>query len=220
MPNKGYKHTDEAREKIRKARAKQIMTPESNKKRSETQKGRKFSKESLRKMSLATIERFKDKRNHPNYGKTPSQEQREKMRRKLKGITLNQRFSPERTEEIRKKIRNARAKQVFPLVDSSIERKIQDFLDQLGIEYFTHKQMNIQHSYQCDIFIPSLNLIIETDGVHWHKYPIGNEIDIIRTQELLDKGFRVLRFWETEINAMELYDFVNKLEVMIQKWDN
>jgi very-short-patch-repair endonuclease/ribosomal protein L40E len=104
-----------------------------------------------------------------------------------------------------------RKTQVFPLKDTSIEVKIQNFLQQLKIEYFTHKYMNINHGYQCDIFIPSMNLVIECDGNYWHKYPTGTEIDHVRTKELIEKGFKVLRLWEFEIKKMGLDDFRMKL---------
>lgn len=115
-----------------------------------------------------------------------------------------------------KKIREARAIQVFPMIDSKIEVKIQNFLEKMGIEYFTHKHIKeIEHSYQCDILIPSMNLIIECDGDYWHKYPIGKEIDHIRTKELLEKGFKVLRLWECEIKKLRINSFRKILE---RKW--
>lgn len=117
----------------------------------------------------------------------------------------------ERRKEISKTIKKSRAKQIFPLKDSSIEIKIRNFLDELKMEYFQHKYINIKHSYQCDFFIPSLNLIIEVDGNYWHRYPTGTEIDHIRTKELIEKGFKVLRLWEQEIKDMSLNDF--KMEV-------
>lgn len=110
------------------------------------------------------------------------------------------------------KIKDARAKQVFPIKDTKIEVKIQNFLQQLSIEYFTHKYMNIDHSYQCDIFIPSINMVIECDGSYWHKYPIGTDIDHIRTSELIQKGFKVLRLWEQEIINMNVNTFKNILD--------
>ena len=110
--------------------------------------------------------------------------------------------------EVKEKISKSRAKQITPIKDTTIEVKIQNFLKQLNIEYFTHQYMNIEHSYQCDILIPSLNLVIECDGDYWHKYPIGREIDKIRTSELIEKGFKVLRLWENEIRAMNLNNFV------------
>jgi len=112
----------------------------------------------------------------------------------------------------REAVKKSRAKQIFPKVDSSIEVKIQNFLKQLGIEFFTHQYMNIKHGYQCDILIPSKNLVIECFGNYWHKYPYGTEIDIQRCNELREKGFRVFVFWEKEIKVMELNDFRNKIK--------
>jgi len=37
------------------------------------------------------------------------------------------------------------------------------------------------------------------------------ERDKLRTQELQEAGFRVLRLWENEIRAMELNYFITKL---------
>jgi len=111
------------------------------------------------------------------------------------------------------KIKAARKKQILPVKDTSIEVKIQNFLKKLGIEYFTHQYMKIEHGYQCDVLIPSINLVIECDGDYWHKYPIGNDVDHIRTSELLEKGFKVLRLWECEINEMGLVEFKERLNL-------
>ena len=108
-------------------------------------------------------------------------------------------------------VRGFRYKLKIPKKDSSIEVKIQKFLKELGIEFFTHQYMKIEHGYQCDILIPSMNLVIEADGDYWHKYPIGNDIDHIRTRELISNGFKVLRLWEFEIKEMNINDFKNKL---------
>ena len=116
------------------------------------------------------------------------------------------------SKETREKHRIFRSTQIFPMKDTSIEVKIQNFLKQLKIEFFTHQYIKeIKHAYQCDILIPSLNLVIECDGDYWHKYPIGNDIDHIRTSELLSKGFKVLRLWENEIKVMDLDGFKKKL---------
>jgi very-short-patch-repair endonuclease len=118
------------------------------------------------------------------------------------------------TEGAKFKIKQARANQVFPVKDSKPEVIIQKVLNELNIEFITHKYMReIKHSYQCDIFIPKFNLIIEIDGDYWHgnennlKYKVLNERqlksrkrDKIRTKELQEVGFHVLRLWESEIN--------------------
>ena len=125
--------------------------------------------------------------------------------------------------ETRRKMKEHRATQIFPLKDSKPEIKIQNFLEQLGITFLTHKYIKIEHSYQCDIFIPSMNFIIECDGNYWHGHPSipikkltkriikSREIDNLRTKELQEQGFRVLRLWESDIKKMNLNDFINKL---------
>ena len=207
----GKHHSEEARRKICLARAKQVITQESNNKRSETQKGRIFSKGSKEKMKQHAFKRFSDKRNHPNFGKPRSQETKDKISNLFKGIPFDERYGREYSKQIRTKIKKAREKQIFPIKDSSIEIKIQNFLKELKIEFFTHQRINIKHSYQCDILIPSMNLVIECDGMYWHKYPTGKEIDHIRTKELISKGFKVLRLWEFEIKNMKLNKFKEKL---------
>lgn len=117
-----------------------------------------------------------------------------------------------RGELIRQKIRLARAKQIFPFLDTKIEVKIQNFLTQLNIEFKRHKPiLDIEHCYNCDIYIPSLNMVIEADGDYWHQYPNGNNIDHIRNDELKVKGYNVLRLWERDIKVMSLNDFKEKL---------
>lgn len=127
------------------------------------------------------------------------------------------------SQESIKKIKEARANQIFPKQDTSIEIKIQNFLKQLRIEFFTHQYMKIDLAYRCDIFIPSLNLIIECDGDYWHgnpdKFPNLNKMqleqieeDKLRTQQLLEKGYNVIRLWENEIRKMKINDLKIKLE--------
>ena len=57
-----------------------------------------------------------------------------------------------------------------------------------------------------------MNMVIECDGNYWHSYPTGTEIDNIRTKELIEKGFKVLRLWEFEIKDMDLDKFKDKLK--------
>ena len=168
--------------------------------------GKKHSEETKRIMSES-----RRGKKHPFYGKHHSKETKENISKALKGRKLEELHSKEKVEEIRNKIKEARAKQIFPIKDTLIEVKIQNFLKQLGIEFFTHQRMNIKHSYQCDILIPSKNLVIECDGDYWHNYPTGTDIDHIRTSELLKSGFRVLRLWEFEIKDMELNYFKEKI---------
>jgi len=121
-------------------------------------------------------------------------------------------------------VRKMRDKIKIPKKDSTIEIKIQDFLTLLKVEFVTHKYINLEYAYQCDIFIPSLNLVIETDGDYWHgnpkMYPINKlnerqigqrKRDISRTKELLEKGYKVIRIWENEVRKITLEDFKEKI---------
>lgn len=112
--------------------------------------------------------------------------------------------------------------------------KIQHFLKQLKIEFITHNYMRITNAYQCDILIPSLNLIIECDGDFFHcnprfysdnyvRFPKGKDKrtakmvwdrDEIRTRELEKSGYRIIRLWESEIKKMNLNDFENRLNLL------
>jgi len=142
---------------------------------------------------------------------------------------------PKSEETIRKqKMSIIKSGRVTPTKDTSIEIKIQNFLKQLRIKFLTHQYTNIQHNYQCDILIPVQEgimqpTIIECDGDAFHynpkKYNKDDRIfkdgktaeeqwnlDNARTQELIEKGFRVIRLWEHEIKVMDLNKFDNTLK--------
>ncbi len=176
--------------------------------------GKKRAKLIKKKIGIAMLGRevpleLRKRINESEKGKFVSKETKEKIRLSKIG-ELNSMFGRKQS----KKWHEMRKNMVLPKKDSTIEVKIQNFLKQLGIEFFTHQYMKIEQGYQCDILVPSKNLVIECDGIYWHKYPIGRKRDIIRTQELLDKGFKVLRFWESEIRVITLPEFKNKLEVI------
>lgn len=137
-----------------------------------------------------------------------TREVKEKIRKTMMSNSKLRKQLSERMKETRKKI-------ILPKKDTSIEVKIQNFLKELGIDFFTHQYMKIEHGYQCDILIPSMNLVIECDGDYWHKYPVGNDVDHFRTKELIEKGFKVLRLWENEIRVMDVNRFQNKLRNII-----
>ncbi|MEK6881020.1 MAG: DUF559 domain-containing protein [Nanoarchaeota archaeon] len=194
---RGVAHKEETKRKIGEKNKNNL---EAHKKISETRK--KLISEGKIKISVPNSRG----ENNGMYGKFHSKETKIKMsefRKKLNRDNLNLRIN---YKEMRKNWS-------IPKKDTSIEIKIQKFLKELNIEFFTHQYIKeIEHGYQCDILIPSMNLVIECFGDYWHKYPIGREIDVIRTKELLEKGFKLLVFWEKEINLMELNEFKNKLK--------
>lgn len=217
---KGHKHTEETKQKIRLARAKQVFSDEVNTKRSETLKGRVFSEESKEKMRQHALKRFADKKNHPFYDKKRPEVGLINSK-KFKGITYDQRHGKKKSQEIRKRISDKRAIQIFPKEDTKIELKIQGFLEQLQIEYIKHFYMkHIKSHYRCDIFIPSKNLVIECDGRWWHGDPRYYDQkaltekqkeqkirDKLRTDQLVQQGYEVIRLWEDDIKNLDIIKF-------------
>jgi len=202
--NKSKNPSTETKNKISISVKKLMENPENRKRISESTKKK-----------LNTFE-VKEKLRISHIGKKHSEESKEKQRMNAKinpnygtrGKTFPKELYPEWGW------RKTRKNQIFPIKDTKIEVKIQNFLDIQQIEYFIHKYINIEHGYQCDIYVPSLNLVIECDGDYWHKYPIGREIDRMRTSELIEKGFKVLRLWECEIKNMSLEEFKLKLNTL------
>jgi len=157
----------------------------------------------LRRLKKSKIELFKE---------VPIRDETRKKQSEAKLGKINySRLNQKHTEATKKLIREWRKNFITPKKDTSIEVKIQNYLKELKIDFFTHQYVDIEHGYQCDFLIPSMNMIIETDGNYWHKYPIGNELDHIRTKELIEKGFKVLRLWESEIKVMDLNKFKERL---------
>ena len=135
-------------------------------------------------------------------------------------------FGQKRSEETKIRLKESRSKQIIPRINTSIETKIQQFLNLLGIEYYTHFYLkDILNKYRCDIFVPSMNLVIECDGDYWHGNPNRDDseytkrilkqrdLDKIRTIQILEKGYNILRLWGSEIKSMELKDFQERLKL-------
>jgi very-short-patch-repair endonuclease len=122
-------------------------------------------------------------------GRVQSQETRDKMSEKA-------------IDNIIKKDRNHTSK---------LEKTFSNILDLLDIKYdkfFYAKEIKAFY----DFYIPEFNTIIEVDGDFWHcnplKYPIPQyetqKKNLIRDKEkekwLIDNGYKLLRFWEDDIN--------------------
>jgi very-short-patch-repair endonuclease len=156
--------------------------------------------------------------NHPFFGKHIW-----KDKKHPKGMLGKENKWGKHSNSEKDKIRIARAKQVLPVRDTKPEIKVQNLLRELEIEFLIHQFMHIEHGYQCDIFIPSMKLIIECDGDYWHGNPLRNkeldgrqkrqkEKDDLRTKELREQGYKVVRLWESDIKTINL----NKLLEIIK----
>jgi very-short-patch-repair endonuclease len=98
---------------------------------------------------------------------------------------------------------------------TSIEKIVMEWLKKLNITFEAQKYINnISLPYHCDIYVPQNNLIIECDGNFWHNFPDGKEKDHIRTKEMINNGYKVLRLWESDIREMDIELFKEKLGVI------
>jgi len=212
-PMYGKTHTKEAREKIKqkclgnKKWLGKKHKEESKKKLREFREGKTYEEIFG---SKEKAEEVREKISLKSEGHILPKKSREKLSKKRIG-DKNPFYGEKHSKATIKKMKRWRISFVLPVKDTSIEVKIQNFLKKLEIEFFTHEYMKIKHGYQCDILIPSMNIVIECDGNYWHKYPIGKELDHIRTKELIKKGFKVLRLWEFEINEMSIKEFEERL---------
>lgn len=108
---------------------------------------------------------------------------------------------------------------------TSIELAMEGLLKSENIDFIPQYRIS---KFKADFFIPSLNLIIETDGDYWHCNPriykdgpendyqkMAIEKDKRRDEFLISKGYTVLRFWEYDINnnfeevRLSVLDFIN-----------
>lgn len=85
---------------------------------------------------------------------------------------------------------------------SSLEKKIQDHLDSLNIEYFTSCR-NIISPRELDIYIPEKKLAIEINGLYWHTTTAKRNIDkkyhLEKTVACKSKSIKLLHFFEDEL---------------------
>jgi very-short-patch-repair endonuclease len=62
--------------------------------------------------------------------------------------------------------------------------------------------LRIKHPFPADFFLPEYRLVVEVDGLFWHRFPLGREIDFLRNKELESAGYKILRFWENELHPI------------------
>lgn len=117
------------------------------------------------------------------------------------------------SEETIEKIRNATLRQLENQAfgKTSIERKMEEILDELKINYQYSK---IMWKRQYDFYLIDYKVLIECDGDYWHGNPkffpklnriqMKNQIkDGLKNLLAMKNGFKLIRFWEDEINNQE-----------------
>jgi len=115
------------------------------------------------------------------------------------------------SESTKELVRQARAKQIFPLKDTKPERILQIALSLNNIKYEKHKlfQIGREFFHQVDIFIAP-NLVLEVDGDYWHSLEEVIERDNFNNRKLSELGNRIIRVKEHLIKK-NVQEFVESL---------
>lgn len=130
----------------------------------------------------------------------------EQWYRKQKESHTGKKRSPH-TEATRQKMREIRINNpTNKFFNTSIELKMKSILDAMKTNYlFQHPLEKIA---RVDFFLPEHKLVIQCDGCYWHGCPIHfpemktDNRDEIQDSKLTALGYKVIRFWEHEINNM------------------
>ena len=148
-------HTEEAKQKISETHKGRPKSEEHRRKLSEVNLGKHLPPEQITKLKLfnqthRNAGMFKPGSSNPwNRGLKTPPHVIEKMR------------AARRRKEVLEKVCAARARQIFPKKDSSIEVALQLELAKRGIPFVKHKAVVPHH--QCDLFIEP-NIVVEADG--------------------------------------------------------
>ena len=104
-----------------------------------------------------------------------------------------------RSEKTKEKLRIARVNQKMIRKNTTIEVAVYKELKKRGFIFETQKPVGDR--FVVDAYIPSLNLVIECDGVYWHSLPKTKERDVVKNKYLKNKGYELLRLGELDIKS-------------------
>lgn len=85
---------------------------------------------------------------------------------------------------------------------TSIEVKVKEYLDRLGIAYEEQKVIPEGRTV-ADFYIPAQRIVLYADGVYWHNRPGIKDKDQNQDFLLGMNGYKVLRLGETEIKLKQ-----------------
>lgn len=203
--HKGKVFSKETKRKMSKARKGITRSAETKRKISEAHKGRKFTEEHKRKLSIANKgkkHREETKLKISIGCRNPSKEIRKKISESLKGR--------KHTEEAKRKIGLASIKRICNnqnkiFRNTKPELELKDIFESNNIKFIHQYYVkDIEHKYVADFYLLEYNCVVEADGKYWHNFPDGNDIDHIRTREMKEMSYNVLRFWEGQINEKDV----------------
>jgi len=160
-------------------------------------------------------EAIKERSKDPNFGNKISKRMKGIPKPKPEGFGVGRKHS----QETKNKMRDIQNKKwetgdigKKKQYSSKLENTFKNILELLDIK-FTEKLYAKEIKAFYDFYIPEKNLVIEVDGDFWHCNPKSKHSlpkyesqkkNLIRDKEkeqwLKDNGYKLLRFWENDIN--------------------
>ena len=141
-------------------------------------------------------------KNHPLYGKTWEE---------VYGANAAKEKKRKYSLKMRKNILRRLKNNEMPFSNTKIEKDMVNEINKIKIPFVA--QYSVDKKFVCDIAIPNFNIIIECDGDYWHANPKlydRNNLDLRQKRNvqrdkfkdlyLSKKGWKVFRFFESEIN--------------------
>ena len=110
-----------------------------------------------------------------------------------------------------KRLRTMLDRHTFRLSDSDLEIYFRPLAMAAGLPIPLTKHMLL--GYEVDFFFPDLALIVETDGLRYHRTPSQQARAVKRDQTHVAAGFRVLRFthWQVAHAPNEVTDVLRRI---------
>lgn len=94
-------------------------------------------------------------------------------------------------------LRNTLCERTFRLTDSELERRFLRLVGEMGLPMpLTQQRLN---GFRVDFVWPELKLVVETDGLRYHRTPAQQVRDRRRDQAHLAAGFTPLRFTHAQL---------------------
>jgi len=218
-PLRGRKHTEEHNKNISKGTSEALRKP-GMKEKLQTQLGKHPSEETIQKLRIA------------NRGQKRSDEAKKNMRIGCIGRPSSFK-GRHHTVETKSKQHESAIKRIIrddgTYKNTKPELMVKGMLNDLGyIEIFNNDNKyninninyihqyyikDIEHHYVADFYFPDLKIVIEEDGVRFHSANDRVKRDNLRTQEMEEKGYHVLR-----IKDIDLYKEYDKIKDTIRNF--
>lgn len=146
-----------------------------------------------------------------NTGRKHTPEAIQKMRDAAKG----RKFTPQHIANMKKAFRTRKVKYSNTL----IELKTANALTTLLLSYT--QNTSVAAVCNVDFYIETHSLVIQCDGCYWHACPMckrhgpkaerREKLDRKQDAALLAKGYRIIRMWEHDINALSVEELAEHI---------